>query len=56
MKAAFNEDELRVIGKHTQFGIYGGEDTEAVSYNYPITPKENMLRMLRGEKPLWVPN
>ena len=23
MKAAFNEDELRVIGKHTQFGIYG---------------------------------
>ena len=24
MKAAFNEDELRVIGKHTQFGIYGG--------------------------------
>lgn len=56
MKAAFNEDELRVIGKHTQFGIYGGEDTEAVSYNYPITPKENMLRMLRGEKTLWVPN
>ena len=45
MKAAFNEDELRVIGKHTQFGIYGGEDTEAVSYNYPITPKENMLRI-----------
>lgn len=56
MQFTFNEDELRAIGKHTQFGIYGGEDTEAVSYNYPITPKENMLRMLRGEKPLWVPN
>ena len=56
MQFTFNEDELRVIGKHTQFGIYGGEDTEAVSYNYPITPKENMIRMLRGEKPLWVPN
>ena len=40
MKAAFNEDELRVIGKHTQCGSYGGEDTEAVPYNYPITPKE----------------
>ena len=46
MQFTFNEDELRAIGKHTQFGIYGGEDTEAVSYNYPITPKENMLRML----------
>ena len=56
MQFTFNEDELRAIGKHTQFGIYGGEDTEAVSYNYPITPKENMLRMLRGEKSLWVPN
>ena len=52
----FNEDELKVIGSHTQFGIYGAPDIEVPSYNYPITPKENMLRMLRGEKPLWVPN
>ena len=52
----FNEDELKVIGTHTQFGIYGTPDIEVPSYNYPITPKENMLRMLRGEKPLWVPN
>ena len=52
----FNENELKVIGTHTQFGIYGSPDIEVPSYNYPITPKENMLRMLRGEKPLWVPN
>ena len=56
MGFVFNEEELKTTGTHTQFGIYGAPDTEAPNYNYPITPKENMLRMLRGEKPLWVPN
>lgn len=56
MSFKFNEDEWKVVGTHTQFGIYGSPDKEVPSYNYPITPKENMLRMLRGEKPLWVPN
>ena len=50
MKAAFNEDELRVIGKHTQFGIYGGEDTEAVSYNYPITSEREYASYAAGRK------
>ncbi|MGL6294068.1 uroporphyrinogen decarboxylase family protein [Eubacterium aggregans] len=37
-------------------GIYGVPDSVEPKRNYPITPKENMLRMLRGEMPLWVPN
>lgn len=54
--AVFNEDELKVIGQYSMPGIYGAPDCNVPRYNYPITPKENMLRMLRGEMPLWVPN
>ncbi|MDO5409398.1 MAG: uroporphyrinogen decarboxylase family protein [Lachnospiraceae bacterium] len=56
MAAVFNEDELKVIGQYSMPGIYGAPDCNVPRYNYPITPKENMLRMLRGEMPLWVPN
>lgn len=50
------DEELKVIGEYTSLGMYGAPDVKVPKYNYPITPKENMLRMLRGEKPLWVPN
>ena len=49
-------DELRVTGEYRVPGIYGATDSIVPKYNFPITPKENMVRMLKGEKPLWVPN
>ncbi len=54
--AVFNEKELEIIGEYSMPGIYGAPDSVVPKHNYPITPKENMLRMLRGEMPLWVPN
>ncbi len=50
------EKELEVIGEYSMPGIYGAPDAVAPKRNFPITPKENMLRLLRGEKPLWLPN
>ncbi|HIY20256.1 MAG TPA: hypothetical protein IAA44_12735 [Candidatus Blautia avistercoris] len=50
------EKELEIIGEYSMPGIYGAPDTIVPKHNYPITPKENMLRLLRGEMPLWVPN
>lgn len=52
----FNENELDVIGEYNMPGIYGALDSIVPKQNRPITPKENMLRMLKGEMPLWVPN
>lgn len=52
----FNPSELDIIGEYSMPGIYGAPDSVEPKRNYPITPKENMLRMLRGEMPLWVPN
>lgn len=54
--ATFHEKELEIIGEYNMPGIYGAPDSIVPKHNYPITPKENMLRMLRGEMPLWVPN
>jgi len=55
--AIFNEDELKVTGEYSMPGIYGAPDIIVPKKNFPITPKENMLRMLKGEEmPLWVPN
>ena len=54
--AVFNEDELKIIGEYNMPGIYGAPDSIVPKYNYPITPKENMTRMLEGKNPLWVPN
>ena len=54
--ANFNEKELEIIGQYDMPGIYGAPDCIVPKQNRPITPKENMLRMLNGEMPLWVPN
>lgn len=54
--AVFNEKELEIIGEYNMPGIYGVKNSIVPKYNYPITPKENMLRMLEGKMPLWVPN
>ncbi len=52
----FDENELKIVGEYTNPGIYGMPDTVVPKYNYPISPKENFSRLLRGEMPLWVPN
>ena len=49
-------EELKVLGEYSMPGIYGAPDCIVPKYNYPITPKENMIRMLKGKNPLWVPN
>lgn len=54
--AGFDNKELEIIGEYSMPGIYGAPDCIVPRYNYPITPKENMIRMLEGKKPLWVPN
>ncbi len=50
------QEELKVVGKYYVPGIYGAPNVEVPKYNYPISPKENMQRMLDGKMPLWVPN
>ncbi len=53
----FDENELKPIGTSTVPAIYSLNTMTVPIYDRPITPKENMLRMLRkGEMPLWVPN
>lgn len=54
--STFNNDELKIVGEYSMPGIYGAPDAIVPKYNYPITPKENMIRMLEGKMPLWVPN
>lgn len=54
--AEFQEKELEIVGEYTNLGIYGAPNVKVPKYHYPITPKENMIRMLEGKKPLWVPN
>ena len=44
----FDEKELEIIGEYNMPGIYGAPDSIVPKYNRPITPKENMLRMLIG--------
>lgn len=56
MSFVFNEGELKVIGQYKLPGIYGGSAKTIPKYNRPITPKENMIRYLKGENPLWMPD
>ncbi len=46
----FQKDELEVVGMYPDVN---GRSVEKL--NTPITPKENFLRLLQGEKPLWIP-
>lgn len=48
--------ELEVAGEYVVKGIYGVPDVTVPHFSYPITPKENMKRMLDGKMPLWVTN
>ena len=52
----FDPKELNRVGSYCIPGIYGVPAKEVPKLDTPITPKENMLRMFWGEKPLWLPN
>lgn len=56
MGFVFDEKELQPVGEYELPGIYGVKTAKAPKYERPITPKENMRRMLAGEMPMWVPN
>lgn len=48
----FDESELEVVGEKS--GSYPYSPTKP-RFNTPITPKENLLRVLRHETPCWIP-
>ena len=51
------ETELKDVGMYAAVPKpYGSPAAPIRKFNTPITPKENFLRMCRGEKPLWIPN
>ena len=51
------EEELKDVGKFRPVPKpYGVPSFPVRKFNTPITPKENFLRLARGEKPLWMPN
>ena len=51
------EEELKDVGCYQAFPMpYGEAGIPVRKFNTPITPKENFLRICRGEMPLWVPN
>ena len=52
----YDKKELEIVGEYRMPGIYGSAESVTPRYNYPITPRENMIRMLEGQIPLWLPN
>jgi len=55
----FSEDELvsdQVCEQVVQAYGYGFLGYPVPKFKTPITPRENVLRMYAGEKPLWIPN
>ena len=53
----YSDDELKVIGEHINTTSFGGRFSFKIpKYNTPITPKENVARCVKREKPLWFPS
>ncbi len=53
---SFDNKELEITGYYNMPGCFGKPPVPVPRHNYPITPKENLLRVFRGEKPMWIPN
>jgi Uroporphyrinogen decarboxylase (URO-D). len=53
IKYPFDKKEIRDVG---MYKAIPGPSGPTRKFDTPITPKENLLRMYRGEKPLWAPN
>ena len=52
----FTEEEMTRIGSYKLPGSYGPASLEQPKLNTPITPRENMMRVMKGEQPMWLPN
>lgn len=52
MRYKFDSKELEIVGT---YNVDYPHAPQLTKYNTPITPKENYLRMFKGEKPLWMP-
>ena len=52
----FSEKEMERIGTYKIPGSYGPASLEQPKLNTPITPRENMMRVMKGEGPMWLPN
>ncbi len=52
MQCQFDQKELEAIGTYNADYPHAPQLTK---YNTPITPRENYLRMFKGQKPLWMP-
>ena len=52
----FTEEEMTRIGSYKLPGSYGPASLAQPKLNTPITPRENMMRVMKGEQPMWLPN
>ena len=52
----FTEEEMTRSGSYKLPGSYGPASLEQPKLNTPITPRENMMRVMKGEQPMWLPN
>ena len=54
----FNKaEEFKAVGRWPDLpDVYGMPVKAGRKFNTPITPRENFQRMIRKEKPLWIPN
>ena len=52
----FTEEEMTRIGSYKLPGSYGPASLEQPKLNTSITPRENMMRVMKGEQPMWLPN
>lgn len=55
---SFNrEEEMNTSEYYPEFELpYGAGTAKVPKFHTPITPKENFARMMRNEKPMWIPS
>ncbi len=51
-RVPFSNDEFQVIGEYAS--SWAGRPGTP-KYNTPVTPRENYIAMMKGQKPLWIP-
>lgn len=52
-RVPFSKEEFEIVGSYPS-AWPGFPDSP--KYNTPVTPRENFIAMMRGEKPLWIPS
>ncbi len=49
------EEEMKIVGEYAVSGYNSRVRPPIPKNNTPMTPREHYLRMMRGQKPLWMP-